>query len=171
MAAGHRSGTFLLSLKYAHMPPVELSVLNNCRGAHGAGYQHGNHRGCLKGTRNSVLAEIERWSEDHASPAFWLNGLARTGKYTTAQTISEKVFADSHLGASFFCSRGFEDHSNLHLIFPILAFQLAHKYPTSDPYSSPSCNPTQILCMSHSKNRWIGFWLNLSIMQIFQLLL
>jgi len=39
------------------------------------------------------------------------------------------MFAAGRLGASFFCSRGFEDRSNLKLIFPTLAFQLAQKYP------------------------------------------
>jgi len=39
------------------------------------------------------------------------------------------VFADGQLGASFFCSRDFEDRSNLHFIFPTLAVQLARKYP------------------------------------------
>jgi hypothetical protein len=38
-------------------------------------------------------------------------------------------FADGHLGASFFCSRSFEDRSNLQLIFPTLASQLARRYP------------------------------------------
>ena len=38
------------------------------------------------------------------------------------------MFADDQLGASFFCSRGFEDRSNLHFIFPTLAVQLARKY-------------------------------------------
>ena len=104
-------------------------MLNNCRRAHGAGYQHGNRNGCLKGTRESVLNEIERWAEDlDTSPVFWLNGLAGTGKSTIAQTIAERIFADGHLGASFFCSRGVEDRSNLYLIFPTLAFQLAQKY-------------------------------------------
>jgi len=77
-----------------------------------------------------VLAEIDRWTEDFdMSPVFWLNGLAGTGKSTIAQTVSERVFADGRLGASFFCSRGFEDRSDLRLIFPTLAFQLAQKYP------------------------------------------
>ena len=77
-----------------------------------------------------MLAEIEQWTEDpDASPVFWLNGLAGTGKSTIAQTISERMFADGCLGASFFCSRVFEDHSNLQFIFPTLAFQLAQKYP------------------------------------------
>ena len=39
------------------------------------------------------------------------------------------MFADGKLGASFFCSRDFEDRSNLHSIFPTIAVQLARKYP------------------------------------------
>ena len=39
------------------------------------------------------------------------------------------MFADGNLGASFFCSRDFEDRSNLQAIFPTLAFQLAYRYP------------------------------------------
>ena len=35
---------------------------------------------------------------------------------------------DGRLGASFFCSRDFEDRRNLQLIFPTLATQLARKY-------------------------------------------
>ena len=107
-----------------------MSILNGCHRAHGAGYQHGNRSGCLKGTRESVLDEIENWTEDsERSPIFWLSGLAGTGKTTIAQTASERMFADGRLGASFFCSGGFEDRNNLQLIFPTLAFQLAHKYP------------------------------------------
>jgi hypothetical protein len=77
-----------------------------------------------------VLNEIEDWIEDPAtSPVFWLNGLAGTGKSTIARTIAERAFASGRLGASFFCSRSFEDRSNLQLIFPTLASQLARKYP------------------------------------------
>ena len=104
-------------------------MLNSCRRARGAGYQHGNRRGCLRGTRETVLTEIESWTKDFdKSPVFWLNGLAGTGKSTIAQAVAERVFADGLLGASFFCSRDFEDRSDLHFIFPTLAFQLAHKY-------------------------------------------
>jgi len=60
---------------------------------------------------------------------FWLNGLAGTGKSTIAQTFAEMAFADGKLGASFFCSRDFEDQSNLQAIFPTLAFQLAYQEP------------------------------------------
>ena len=77
-----------------------------------------------------MLNEIETWAKDfNQSPVFWLNGLAGTGKSTIAQTASERIFADGQLGASFFCSRDFEDRSDLHFIFPTLAFQLAHKFP------------------------------------------
>jgi len=110
-------------------PTADLSVLNGCRRAPGAGYQHGDRRGCLRGTRETVLNEIELWTKDlDKSPIFWLNGLAGTGKSTIAQTVSEWAFADGLLGASFFCSRDFTDRSDLRFIFPTLAFQLAHKY-------------------------------------------
>ena len=109
---------------------AELSVLNNCRRAKGVEFRHGDRRGCLKGTRKAVLDGIESWSKDfNMSPIYWLNGLAGTGKSTIAQTIAERVFSDGRLGASFFCSRDFEDRRDLRYIFPTLAFQLARTYP------------------------------------------
>ena len=57
-----------------------------------------------------------------------MNGLAGTGKSTIAQTVAEKLFADGRLGASFFCSRDFEDRSDLKFILPTLAVQLARTY-------------------------------------------
>ena len=57
-----------------------------------------------------------------------MNGLAGTGKSTIARTVAERVFSDGRLGASFFCSRDFEDRSNLKFIFPTIAVQLARKY-------------------------------------------
>ena len=123
---------------------ADMAILNSCRRAHGAGYQHENRTGCLKGTRESVLSEIECWAEDfESSPVFWLNGLAGTGKSTIAQTVAERAFAEGRLGASFFCSRGFEDRSNLQLIFPTLAFQLAQQYPEFRSSLVPllQCNP------------------------------
>ena len=98
--------------------------------ATGAGYLSGNRQGCLRGTRKDVLRKIERWlAEETDRRIFWLNGLAGTGKSTIAQTFSENSFADGKLGASFFCSRYFEDRSNIQNIFPTLAFQLAYRYP------------------------------------------
>jgi hypothetical protein len=106
-----------------------MAVLNNFRCAQGAEYLHGSRRGCLKGTRRTVLDGVELWARDpNKAPAYWLNGLAGTGKSTIAQTAAERMFADGKLGASFFCSRDFEDRSNLQFIFPTIAVQLARKY-------------------------------------------
>ena len=93
-----------------------------------AGYRCGDRQGCLRGTRKEVLWEIEQWLTGNSDQrVFWLNGLAGTGKSTIAKTFAERAFADGKLGASFFCSRDFEDRSNLQAIFPTLAFQLAHQ--------------------------------------------
>ena len=95
-----------------------------------AGYRSGNRQGCLRGTRVDVLLQLERWLEDERGHrVFWLNGHAGAGKSTIAQTFAEIGFASGMLGASFFCSRGFEDRSNLRAILPTLAFQLAYRYP------------------------------------------
>ena len=107
----------------------EASVLNNLRCAQEAEYRHGGRKDCLRGTRRAILDEIEAWSKDPDKPSvYWLNGLAGTGKTTIAQTTSKRLFAGGQLGASFFCSRDFEDRSNLQFIFPTLAVQLARKY-------------------------------------------
>jgi hypothetical protein len=84
----------------------------------------------MKGTRTDVLLQLENWLKDKRDKCvFWLNGLAGTGKSTIAQTFAETSFADGKLGASFFCSRDFDERSNLRSIFPTLAFQLAHRDP------------------------------------------
>ncbi|KAF9646613.1 WD40 repeat-like protein [Thelephora ganbajun] len=109
--------------------PAEAVALNNVRCAQEAEYRHGDRKGCLKGTRRAVLDEIELWARDFGEPpVYWLNGLAGTGKSTIAQTVAERIFADGQLGASFFCSRDFEDRSNLKFIFPTIAVQLARNY-------------------------------------------
>ena len=84
----------------------------------------------MRGTRRDILSQLERWLNDKQDKrVFWLNGLAGTGKSTIAQTFAETSFADGMLGASFFCSRDYDDKSNLQTIFPTLAFQLARRYP------------------------------------------
>ena len=94
-----------------------------------AGHCFDDRKGCLRGTRVDLLLQLECWLKDEQDHrVFWLNGLAGTGKSTIAQTFAEISFADGDLGASFFCSRDFEDRSNLQMIFPTLAFQLAYRY-------------------------------------------
>ena len=128
---GCGSGIIVLLVNaLTHGSAAELQVLNACPRARGAGYQHSDRGGCLTGTREAVLDEIESWTKDFdKSPVYWLNGLAGTGKSTIAQTTAERLFADGRLGASFFCSRNFKDRSDLCSIFPTLSFQLAYRYP------------------------------------------
>jgi hypothetical protein len=84
----------------------------------------------LRGTRGDILQQLKHWLEDkQGQRIFWLNGLAGTGKSTIAQTFAEIAFAEGKLGASFFCSRDFEDRSNIQMIFPTLALQLAYRHP------------------------------------------
>ena len=109
---------------------TDLTLLNSMCHATDAGHLSGTRQGCLKGTRKGVLQQIQHWLVDEQGQhVFWLNGPAGTGKTTISQTFAEMCFADGTLGASFFCSRNFEDRSNLHMIFPTLAFQLAYQYP------------------------------------------
>ena len=109
---------------------ADLALLKGMRRVADAGYLSGDRQGCMKGTRRDVLVQLEQWSRDEKDKhVFWLNGLAGTGKSTIAQTFAEMCFADGKLGASFFCSRDFEERSNLRSIFPTLAFQLAHRFP------------------------------------------
>ena len=84
----------------------------------------------MKGTRRELLSQLESWlSDEQDKRVFWLNGLPGTGKSSIAQTFAEMSFADGKLGASFFCSRDFDDRSSLRSILPTLAFQLAYRYP------------------------------------------
>jgi len=110
---------------------MEQMLLNSMDHTVKAGHSSGDRQGCLRGTRREILSQLEDWLEDkQGQRVFWLNGLAGTGKSTIAQTFAEITFAEGKLGASFFCSRDFEDRSNIRMIFPTLAFQLAYRYPS-----------------------------------------
>ncbi|RDB21652.1 Vegetative incompatibility protein HET-E-1 [Hypsizygus marmoreus] len=88
------------------------------------------HKSCLKGTRTSLLDDLEAWSEDpHSQHIFWLNGHAGSGKSTLIQSFCQNQFSAGRLGASFFCSATYPDRNDLKTIFPTLAFQLARRFP------------------------------------------
>ena len=109
---------------------AHLTLLDRMRHVNDAGHLCGDRQGCMKGTRRDVISQLENWLNDEQDKrVFWLNGLAGTGKSSIAQTFAEMNFADGRLGASFFCSRYYEDKSNLRKIFPTLAFQLARRFP------------------------------------------
>ncbi|KAF5310182.1 hypothetical protein D9619_010450 [Psilocybe cf. subviscida] len=94
---------------------------------------------CTKGTREEILEDITRWADDTSAdspPVFWLTGNAGSGKTTIAYTIAqhfEKLEmtepAGQHaiLGASFHCSRQFEETRRQIHIIPTLAYELAQK--------------------------------------------
>ena len=109
---------------------ADLTLLNGMDHVADAGHRSGNRQRCLNGTGKDILRRIERWlTGERTQRVFWLNGLPGTGKSTISQTLAEMSFADGRLGASFFCSRDFEDRSSLHTILPTLASQLAYQYP------------------------------------------
>ena len=62
-------------------------------------------QGCMKGTREQILADLEEWAVNDAAKVFWLNGMAATGKTSIAHSLSERLHKHEILGASFFCSR------------------------------------------------------------------
>jgi hypothetical protein len=77
-----------------------------------------------------VLQSIEDWEADSTTTrVYWLSGVAGSGKSTIAQTFAQSADSRSRLGASFFCSRDFDDRRNIRLIIPTLAYHLAHQYP------------------------------------------
>jgi hypothetical protein len=115
---------------HAHRSTVELLVPDIYPRTQMAGYQCGDRRGCLQGTRETVLKEIESWAEDFTRlPIFWLNGPTGAGKSAIAQTIMDRCDTQSTLASSVFCSRSTSDYGNHRLIFPTLAIQLAQKDP------------------------------------------
>ncbi|KAH7304623.1 hypothetical protein B0J17DRAFT_773974 [Rhizoctonia solani] len=59
------------------------------------------------------------------APAYWLNGMAGTGKTTISYTLCEKLKEANMLGASFFCSRSLPQCRDVNLILPLVAYQLA----------------------------------------------
>ncbi|KIJ07421.1 hypothetical protein PAXINDRAFT_121025 [Paxillus involutus ATCC 200175] len=109
-----------------------------------ARYDQSNHRvSCADKTRTEVLSAVYQWimlddSLPHPGPiplvsnsqntscrVFWINGLAGSGKSTIAQTVAEWCNEEKYLGASFFCSRDSAQCSNLNMVFPTIARQLA----------------------------------------------
>ena len=109
---------------------MDRVLLNGMHHTSDANHCSGDRPRCLGGTRGDVFVQLKQWLKDGRDQrVFWLNGLAGTGKSTIAQTFAEIMFADGNLGASFFCSRDFDNRSDLRAIFPTLAFQLAYQYP------------------------------------------
>jgi hypothetical protein len=122
-------------IAYASAYQHVIAVLKDLPRAEDARWDYVKDRGeFLKETRTAVLAAIETWIvQDDEHPVYWLNGLAGSGKTTIAQSIAHFAAEKGLLGGSFFCSRNEDKRSNVELIFPTLAFQLAHFEPKLGP--------------------------------------
>ncbi|KAJ7356503.1 hypothetical protein DFH08DRAFT_459826 [Mycena albidolilacea] len=105
---------------------------------------------CLQGTRETMLKTISEWIDSLASGPliFWLAGLAGTGKTTIATTVCEELDAReaqtsisaghrppvAKLGADFFMSRHSAPRRNPHSIVCTIAYQLADRFPSIQPF-------------------------------------
>ena len=95
--------------------------------AKGAQWDYVDRPACLEGTRIEELERMMNWMDDEGERRMYvLTGLAGIGKTTIAKSVAELAHGNRILGASFFCSRGSDERSNMRLIFPTIAFQLAH---------------------------------------------
>jgi hypothetical protein len=104
-------------------------------------------RGCLAGTRVTVLATLATWVQDEAAGRiFWLSGLAGTGVLlvpttfrsylnlvTGKSTVSKSFATDAHRNGanviSFFLARDVADRNKAANIIHSLAYQLAIAAP------------------------------------------
>ena len=88
-------------------------------------------QGCMAGTREQILAELEKWAMDEAAPKVcWLNGMAGTGKTSIAHTFSERLDEKQMLGASFLCSHSASPAvRDASLIVPTIAYTLSRASP------------------------------------------
>ncbi|CAE6449641.1 unnamed protein product [Rhizoctonia solani] len=88
-------------------------------------------RQCTKGTREVILADLYRWSDDpDAKSVYLMNGMAGTGKTAIACSLAKLLEDDGRLGASFFCTRTSESCRDANRIIPTIAYQLA-RYSTA----------------------------------------
>ncbi|KAJ3503171.1 hypothetical protein NMY22_g18339 [Coprinellus aureogranulatus] len=94
-------------------------------------YNKGQRGQCVPGSRVALLAQLLDWAEaKDSNHAFWLNGIAGTGKTAVAETLCSQLSDRGLLGASFFCSIKVKDLSDVHHIIPSLAKSLAKMHPT-----------------------------------------
>ena len=87
-------------------------------------------QGCMEGTREQILADLEQWAVNDAAKVLWLNGMAGTGKTSIAHSLSERLDKNQILGASFFCSRSASQAvRDARFIIPTIASTLSQVSP------------------------------------------
>ncbi|KAL0954240.1 hypothetical protein HGRIS_005368 [Hohenbuehelia grisea] len=90
---------------------------------------------CLPGTRVGILANIKEWLEnmDSSERVLWLKGSLGIGKTALAATIAQYAHDNGILAANFFFSRYDRTLRDPRLLFPTIAYQLAHHIPAMRP--------------------------------------
>ncbi|TEB23432.1 hypothetical protein FA13DRAFT_1670097 [Coprinellus micaceus] len=98
----------------------------------GSGFSNGTRRGeCIAGSRVGLVSQLLAWAKDPLSGhAFWLSGIAGTGKTAVSETFCSQLAKRGLLGASFFCSLTRQDLSDIFLVIPTLAKTMAKAHPT-----------------------------------------
>jgi len=93
-------------------------------------------RGCMAGTRQSILNEIMGWAanpeEGNEAPqrnSYWIYGSPGIGKTSIAHSICEKLHDQKHLAGAFFCRRDDPNLSKPRNILPTLINELAGTFP------------------------------------------
>ncbi|PVG00315.1 hypothetical protein CPB86DRAFT_220214, partial [Serendipita vermifera] len=101
---------------------MEISLL---KGVETASMANGSiHKRCMKGTRESILENIEKWRLDTQSPQIlWLADVAGAGKSTVAKEVAENWKSQGILAGRFFFSRDIEDTRTVKLFFTTVAQQ------------------------------------------------
>ncbi|KAG8717427.1 hypothetical protein FRC08_007514 [Ceratobasidium sp. 394] len=63
-------------------------------------------RGCAAGTRERIIDEIVRWSqEDAGGKLLWVHGFTGLGKSSVAASVCQQLKEQNRLATSFFCKR------------------------------------------------------------------
>ncbi|KAF3223545.1 hypothetical protein TWF106_004935 [Orbilia oligospora] len=100
--------------------------LQTAKGASFGDYDNQYEPECLPGTRVDLLKHIENWANDvEGKKAFWMYGMAGTGKSTVSRTVARSLQTNGRLGGSFFFKRGEAGRSTGLLFVVTLAAQLA----------------------------------------------
>jgi hypothetical protein len=107
------------------LPKVNIDEINILKGVATTCMANGDiHEKCMKGTRQLILEEIEKWRLDPDSPQIlWLADVAGAGKSTVAKEMSEKWRFSGCLAGCFFFSRDAEETRTPRLFFTTIAQQ------------------------------------------------
>jgi NACHT domain len=127
-----------LCFKWLMTPPTSFADLRKFLApVDDAAYTHvgGRASKCHPGTREKLIAEINRWfdKESHRRPICWLNGPAGSGKSAVSLTIAESSATKKQIAASFFFFRGAGNQSRIGNFISTLAYQLSDSVPATKP--------------------------------------